>query len=648
MINKEQQNILSQDKNNSKSNKIQLTQNQLSHIQCEEFITNNQEEIKLNDQQQTTKERQNFYQSDTTLLKSLRSQKLKKKKSQQLSYSDYHSNPQDLNRKSQQSQQFIQTSITSQRENATITKNILVQPYPQAVNQSPSILERLLSMTGQTQKEQGQSHKTEAQPHDVAQQQYLNKQELPFPFQTAQLIKMFQELYKIGEMDKYQTEYFQQRFQIIQEKNEKIEQQIKDILQRFHKQLPENMQEQTDSILEQISKILQHHLTNLQCQNNLEIPQQTQLDIQFEDEFDFNQFEQEVQKKQKILLNLEIKPKNLQDFYNYTFIGLLKMIEYGLKNLITDSNQEIIQISHKNNQINEPINKNKLKKESDQMHNEFQINEKQQPKNVIQTILHTFALLIELFEQLAIDQTFENKINDHYIKFEQKEYKKLIKQIQEFTSSDYQQDIQNDGQKILKVNQIEWNEEIFEEINQSSSFKNKYFVQQKAHIFENLDKCNISICKLIDSNEKGDLFIGLKKLGESQCHEKVIKIIYSQTQEKKNEKHIQALDVLQYQYKTIEVNENTTHIFILEKEECLLIDKKIKLYMENIFKNLNFKQFGDLFQITIENKQNCQDQDGIRKKNYEQIQPQKKIEVQKSVCQENEKILYQGIIKKYS
>ncbi|KAL4474406.1 hypothetical protein ABPG72_010701 [Tetrahymena utriculariae] len=346
MIKEEQQNILSQDKNNQKLNKIILTQNQLSHNQCEKFITNNQVEIKLNDQQQTKQERQNFYQSDSTLQKCLRSQIFKqaqnrlfsnavcqimnqeKKQSALISFSTNHCNPQDLNSKSQQSQQFIQTTITSQRENATITKKNLVQSYQQTVNQSSSILQvqknnqktsqeqiqqkqiesnelsfqitvffhemldlllkilkeiekiqqpngkinlqnsihhvlllveqlqklpleiqkilkKLLSITEQAQKELIQPPKTETQLHDVAEQQLLNKQELPFPFQIKQLIKMFEEFYKIRETDKEQTEQFQKRPQIIQEKTEKIEQEIKDILKRFHKQVPENMQEQT-------------------------------------------------------------------------------------------------------------------------------------------------------------------------------------------------------------------------------------------------------------------------------------------------------------------------------------------------------------------------------------------------------------------
>ncbi|KAL4512509.1 hypothetical protein ABPG72_020346 [Tetrahymena utriculariae] len=236
-----------------------------------------------------------------------------------------HYNPQDLNSKSQQSQQFIQTSITSQKENATITKNILVYSYQQAVNWSPSILEvhnnkqytsqeqiqqkkiecndlsyqitsffqeilglllkilkefekillqyndktklqniihqelllveqlqklrleihkifqRLLSMTGQSQKELGQHPKTE---DDVVEQQLLNKKEQPFPFQAAQLIKIFEEFYKIREINKYQTAQFQQSLEIFQEKTEKTEQEIKDILQRLNKQVSENMQEQ--------------------------------------------------------------------------------------------------------------------------------------------------------------------------------------------------------------------------------------------------------------------------------------------------------------------------------------------------------------------------------------------------------------------
>ncbi|KAL4513001.1 hypothetical protein ABPG72_017686 [Tetrahymena utriculariae] len=65
-----------------------------------------------------------------------------KKQNALISYSANHYNPQDLNSKSQQSQQFTQTSIISQRESDTITKNILLYSYQQAVNLNPSILEK--------------------------------------------------------------------------------------------------------------------------------------------------------------------------------------------------------------------------------------------------------------------------------------------------------------------------------------------------------------------------------------------------------------------------------------------------------------------------------------------------------------------------
>ncbi|KAL4512539.1 hypothetical protein ABPG72_020376 [Tetrahymena utriculariae] len=159
-------------------------------------------------------------------------------------------------------------------------------------------------MAGYSQKELGQHPKTE---DDVVEQQLLNKKEQPFPFQATQLIKMFEEFYKIREMNKYQTAKFQQSLEINQEKTEKTEQEIKDILYRLNKQVSENMQEQPHDILEQISKILKHHLISLQCQKYQELPKQPKLDIQFEDQFEFNQFELEVQKM--AIKNNRIQPK---------------------------------------------------------------------------------------------------------------------------------------------------------------------------------------------------------------------------------------------------------------------------------------------------------------------------------------------------
>ncbi|KAL4505346.1 hypothetical protein ABPG72_002408 [Tetrahymena utriculariae] len=156
---------------------------------------------------------------------------------------------------------------------------------------------------------------------------------------------------------------------------------------------------------------------------------------------------------------------------------------------------------------------------------------------------------------------------------------------------------QNKQEKeISLVNKIEWNEDMFDKINQASSFKNKFFTQQKTDIFQSLGKYKIFIYKLIDSNQKGDLFIGIQKQGESSNNDKIIEIMYNQTQEYEKEKHILAMDALEYQYNIIQINENITHIFILDKEECLKIDKKLKQFMESIQTNLNFYQFGDLFQ----------------------------------------------------
>ncbi|KAL4512526.1 hypothetical protein ABPG72_020363, partial [Tetrahymena utriculariae] len=220
---------------------------------------------------------------------------------------------------------------------------IIVYSYQQAVNWSPSILEahnnnqntsqeqiqqkqiesndlkihnifkRLLSMTVQSQKELRQHPKTEAQRNDLVEQQFLNKKESPFPFQTTQLIKMFEEFNKIREMNKYQTSQFQQSLEIKKEKTEKTEQEIKDILQRLNKQVSENMQEQPHDILEQISKIPKHYLISQQCQNYQELPKQSQLDIQFEDEFDFNQFKLEVQKR--VIKNDRIQPKKYNKWF---------------------------------------------------------------------------------------------------------------------------------------------------------------------------------------------------------------------------------------------------------------------------------------------------------------------------------------------
>ncbi|KAL4512505.1 hypothetical protein ABPG72_020342, partial [Tetrahymena utriculariae] len=231
-----------------------------------------------------------------------------KKQSALISYSVNHYNPQDLNSKSQQSQQYIQISITSQRENASITKNILVYSYQQAVNWSPSILE-VHNNNQNTSQEQIQQKQIESNDlkfekilflfNDKTKLQNIIHQALLL---VEQLQKLLLQIHKI----------FQRLLSMTVQSQKVLGQHTKTETQRNN--VSENMQEQPHDILEQISKIPKHHLISLQCQNYQELPKQPQLDIQFEDEFNFNQFELEVQKR--VIKNDRNEPKNLISGFN--------------------------------------------------------------------------------------------------------------------------------------------------------------------------------------------------------------------------------------------------------------------------------------------------------------------------------------------
>ncbi|KAL4513094.1 hypothetical protein ABPG72_017779 [Tetrahymena utriculariae] len=777
MLNFEQQNILSQDKNNSGSNQILLDLNSLSQAKSQ-LASNNQEENKLNDQEI-------FYQSDNTSKKYLQGRITKlaqnklfsnvvcqirnqeKQQSAKISYSRNDCNPQDQNFKSQQSYLVNQASVTTQREQTVITKNSLEKISDSLINENSSklriveyqqqnsqyqqqelesneelsyqiisffqemldlllkilkeleiileqsnqqtniqnlihqalllveqieklpqeihkILQQLLSIAGQTQKEQSQSPTVLAHFHGVV-EQLLNNPEQPFPFLT-QLIKMLQEFYKIrgkhrGNLD--QIQLMIQKLQIIKEKTDKAELEIKNVLLKLHKMVlqPENMQEQPLNIIDQLSKIL--HLINLSCQGNKQLTKQLFKEKKDEDEFDFTKFELKVQKKQQKLLSTQVKQENLQEFYNYVFIQILKMLEQSLNNIVSESNQQIISLDKQNKKGNIPFVKDNFKKESEKISEDYQRKEKKLPKNVKQKSQCIFTNLKKLFELLAINQEYENKqkipkqkqelkiddgysnqyflcqnnqenndlqqLNDQnknqhnnqfdfnlktdeipynldeknqqqqddnrefiskqslmnqFINFEQKELNELIKQIEENTSYFYESNIQyDDVDQKLQAIKIECNQEIFDKINQTSSFKNIYFQQQKIDIFNKLKNENIFINKLIHSNEKGDLFIGFEEVQVSQYYDKIIKILYNQSQEQEKDKEILVLDILKFQYEFIEINENNAHILILDKEECLSFKKKFKQYMKSIQKNLNFNQLENLFQITLENEQ---------------------------------------------
>ncbi|KAL4510329.1 hypothetical protein ABPG72_008219 [Tetrahymena utriculariae] len=73
--------------------------------------------------------------------------------------------------------------------------------------------------------------------------------------------------------------------------------------------------------------------------------------------------------------------------------------------------------------------------------------------------------------------------------------------------------------------------------------------------------------------------------------------------EQEIDKEILEFDILKFQYESIVINENYTHIIILDKEECLSQKKKFKQYIKTILRNLNFQELENLFQITLENQQ---------------------------------------------
>ncbi|KAL4469379.1 hypothetical protein ABPG72_003886 [Tetrahymena utriculariae] len=218
---------------------------------------------------------------------------------------------------------------------------VLLQKLPLQIH---IIFQRLLSKVEQTQKKACQSFEILTYFCDVV-KQLLTKQVKPFQF-LRQLLKIFEEFFNVREQNKNNQTQFQQMLVMlknIKEKTDKTELEIKDILQRLHKivLLPKNTQEQPHNLFEQISNILKHHLINSQHQNNQEVSKQQQ--------------QIQVQKWQQKLLNTEVKSQNLQDFYDYIFAELLKMLQYSLKNLTGKFNLEIVQISQQDKEFNEPF-----------------------------------------------------------------------------------------------------------------------------------------------------------------------------------------------------------------------------------------------------------------------------------------------------
>ncbi|KAL4512750.1 hypothetical protein ABPG72_020587 [Tetrahymena utriculariae] len=141
------------------------------------------------------------------------------------------------------------------------------------------ILQRFISIARQNQKELSQYSTVLVHFYDVV-EQLLDNPEQPFSFLT-QLIQILQEFFNIREKHKDNSSQFQlmlQKLQIIKEKNDQTELEIKSIPQRLHKTVsqPENIKEQPLNMEQNNNQDNSISLNDNQKQNNSIIQQEFQ------------------------------------------------------------------------------------------------------------------------------------------------------------------------------------------------------------------------------------------------------------------------------------------------------------------------------------------------------------------------------------
>ncbi|KAL4493893.1 hypothetical protein ABPG73_010171, partial [Tetrahymena malaccensis] len=186
------------------------------------------------------------------------------------------------------------------------------------------------------------------------------------------------------------------------------------------------------------------------------------------------------------------------------------------------------------------------------------------------------------------------------IDLSQKNYQHIFDEIQAYQFIEYgQQDQTEDQSQVGHFIERKFNEDTFKIINKSF-IKNKLFEEMENKIFKVLQERNYYICKLLNQNEKQDLFIGYEELGQFQYDDELIQIKYNMTQ---SELKITELmfDALQLEYQKIDIQSHNTYAFILSKKDIENLQAKLTIFNLALNDALNFSEFQNHSEITLKN-----------------------------------------------
>ncbi|KAL4450410.1 hypothetical protein ABPG74_019308 [Tetrahymena malaccensis] len=540
MIQDDQQNILSLDKNNSKSTQNEAAQNLLTQMK-QDFLLSQELEIKQNSKQPDSYQNITLNSFDLTLTKSLKSQigkvarnrlftnalckiiNQENKQSVIISYQKNSSKSQELDQNDQSYQNNLKFLDQIQEECIKVSTSFQNNPTVKKLNPQNSSISTSIQKQKQKKSQQNPSQLDNwlAQSSDIQHQSGCQSQEL---VQMQVLLNSKENL----QQNENSQQICSSKIDFI---SDKIVQNIKDQLSlqkeiKLNQSSFEQKKNQQEDILQLIKDEDIYRQQNLKYESNK--LGQIQQEKKKSDDMRVQEAKQDAEKQQNI---------QLQENFKYP------------DNFPFDKNQQ-----------------QKQEKSQDDIKNS--------------------------------QQKYQENSLEQILVIDEKNYKKILNQIYEYQFNEYEMQEQSEFYTdVGNFFERKFNEDTFNKINKNC-IQNTHFEQMKNTIFNQLQQRNFYLCKLLSSNEKQDLFIGYEELDTLQYENELISIKYNmtQTEYKITEKMFEALKI---NCQIIDISINNTYVFILSVSDIEVIQDQIKLFNESLNKVLNYSSYKNYFEISF-------------------------------------------------
>ncbi|KAL4493892.1 hypothetical protein ABPG73_010170 [Tetrahymena malaccensis] len=278
-----------------------------------------------------------------------------------------------------------------------------------------------------------------------------------------------------------------------------------------------------------------------------------------------------------------------------------KMLTNVLCKIINQKNEQIVQIIYQKNAQKSP--------ELDLQGHLYQINQKYLDQKQEECIILSTGSQKSHTGQREDKEDIQQNNQSQSIKFNQilfiliqQNHQHILEEIQAYQFKDYEQQDQTEAQsQIGYLIERKFNEDTFNSVNNKSSFKNKHFEQMKREIFIKLEEKNYYLCKLLNSNDKQDMFIGYEEQDECQYEDELIQIKYNMTQQELKITQ-QTFEALQLEYEEIDIQSHNTYVFVLSKKDIENLQSNLKNFNQVLDEIFNILKFKKHFEITFKNE----------------------------------------------